>query len=93
MIHPVDLLVPEVGEATHRALEVEVQVAQVAEVAPQVVQSKVDHPVEVQVDQVVEVALQAVRRKVALKERVHRDDCYYSTNHFEISEVLLLSKH
>jgi hypothetical protein len=55
-------------------------------VAPLVVQSKAVHPVEV-------VALQAVRRKVALKERVHRDDFYYSTNHFEISEVLLLSKH
>jgi hypothetical protein len=81
----------------------------VAEAALQVVQSKVVHPVVAVVHQVEAEAhpvvaavlqevqskavLRAVRRKVALQERVHRDDCYSSINHFEISEVLLLSKH
>jgi hypothetical protein len=100
---------PVVAEVAHPAAEVQVaQVAAalpeedhhvpihpVAEAALLVVQSKAA-PLAVAA---VPLAVQskavhlAVRRKADLQERVHRADCYSSTNHFEISEVQLLSKH
>jgi hypothetical protein len=106
-VHPaVAEVVHQVEAAVHpvvAALQVLEEAAlPVAEAALQVVQSKVVHQVEAEAHPVVAAVLQevqskavlrAVRRKVALQERVHRDDCYSSINHFEISEVLLLSKH